>query len=148
MAFASDDLLKFNQLLEQAMADPAARASLQVKLGVPPPQPSSEPREIVKALEDKVYRRCDKYTGVTGTWQEWSFNFINATSGVNKTVGLVLERIGQQCETQLTLENLQKVVSEDIRQKHGSELFGVLCGLTGGDANGVVGGILAKHNMR
>ena len=60
MAFASDDLLKFNQLLEQAMADPAARASLQVKLGVSPPQPSSEPREIVKALEDKVYRvhRC------------------------------------------------------------------------------------------
>ena len=74
----------------------------------------------IKALEDKVYRRCDKYTGVAGTWQEWSFSFINATSGVNKTVGLVLERIGQQCETQLTLENLRKVVSDEICQKHGS----------------------------
>ena len=148
MAFASDDLTKFNQLLEQAMADPAARAALQVKLGVQPPQPPAEPREIVKALEDKVYRRVDKYTGVAGTWQEWSFSFINATSGVNKTVGLVLERIGQQCETQLTPENLRKVVSDDICQKHGSELFGVLCGLTGGDANGIVRGILAKHSMR
>ena len=148
MAFASDDLLKFNQLLEQALADPAARASLKVKLGVSTPQPSAEAREVTKALEDKVYRRCDKYTGVAGTWQEWSFNFVNATSGVNKAVGLVLERIGQQCETQLTRDNLRKVVSDEICQKHGAELFGVLCSLTGGDANGVVRGILAKHNMR
>ena len=148
MAFASDDLLKFNQLLEQALADPAARASLKVKLGVSTPQPSAEPREVTKALEDKVYRRCDKYTGVAGTWQEWSFNFVNATSGVNKAVGLVLERIGQQCETQLTPDNLRKVVSDELCQKHGAELFGVLCSLTGGDANGVVRGILAKHNMR
>ncbi len=67
---------------------------------------------------------------------------------VNKTVGLVLERIGQQCETQLTPDNLRKVVSDDICQKYGPELFGVLCGLTGGDADGVVRGILAKHQMR
>ena len=84
MAFSSDDMLKFNQLLEQAMSDPAARASLQVKLGVPPPsQPSvSEPREVTKALEDKVYRRCDKYTGVAGTWQEWSFNSLTPPPGL------------------------------------------------------------------
>ena len=152
MAFSSDDLLKFNQLFEQAMSDPATRASLKVKLDVPSPSPAQpsvpEPREVNKILEDKVYRRCDKYTGVAGTWQEWSFNFINATSGVNKTIGLILERIGQQCETQLTPDNLRKVVSDEICQKHGAELFGVLCSLTGGDANGVVRGILAKHNMR
>ena len=91
MAFASDDLLKLNQLLEQAMADPAARASLQVKLGVPPPQAASaEPREIVKALTDKVYRRCDKYTGVAGTWQEWSFNLISLTPPAELIRQLVL----------------------------------------------------------
>ena len=141
MAFAPDDLLKFNQLLDQALADPDARNSLKFKLGVVPPP--TEPRVVTKAIEDKVYGRVDKFTGAAGTWQEWSFSFINATSGVNKDIGVILERIGQQCETQLTPENLRKVVSEETREKHGPELFGVLCGLTSGEASSVVKRVLS-----
>ena len=121
MVFAPEDCTRFNQLLDQALADPDARNSLKSKLGVV--QPPTEPKVVTKAIEDKVYRRVNKYTEAVGTWQEWSFNFINATSGVNKDIGITLGRIGQQCETQLTPENLRKVVSEEMREKHGSELF-------------------------
>jgi len=146
MAFAPEDCAKFNQLLDQALADPEARNSLKSKLGVV--TPPAEPKVVTKAIEDKVYRRVDKFTGAAGTWQEWSFSFVNATSGVNKDIGSILERIGQQCETQLTPETLGKVVNEETREKHGPELFTVLCGLTSGEASSVVRGILSKHNMR
>ena len=112
MVFAPEDLLKFNALLDQALADPSSRDALNAKLGVVPPAPPVESKIVTKAIEDKVYRRVDKFTGAAGTWQEWSFSFINATSGVNKDIGVILERIGQQCETQLTPDNLRKVVSD------------------------------------
>ena len=142
MVFAAEDLAKFNALLDQTLADPNARDSLKARLG------AAEPKAVNKTIEEKVYRRVDKYTGTAGTWQEWSFAFVNATCGVNHDVGKALERIGHQCETVLTPENLARCVDEDTRQKHGPELFSVLCGLTAGDANSVVRGILAKHNMR
>ena len=66
-----------------------------------------------------VYRRVDKYTGTVGTWQEWSFAFVNATSGVNQEVGKTLERIGHQCENSLTPQTLGKCVDEETRQTFG-----------------------------
>ena len=148
MSFPADDVIRFNQLLEQMLSDPSSKEALKARLGVAPPAPPAEPKVITRPIEEKVYRRVDKYTGASGTWQEWSFAFVNATSGVNPEVGKVLERIGHQCETQLTPETLARCVNEEARQKFGPELFAVLCGLTAGDANAVVRGILAKHNMR
>ena len=148
MVFAPEDLLKFNALLDQALADPSSRDGLKAKLGVVPRPPPAGPKIVTKAIEDKVYRRVDKFTGATGAWQEWSLSSVDAISAVNKDIGVVLERIGHQCETQLTPENLRKCVTEEMREKHGSELFGVLCGLTASEANGVVRGVLAKHNIR
>ena len=126
MVFAAEDLARFNALLDQALADPNARDSLKARLGVappPPPPPAAEPKAVNKTIEEKVYRRVDKYTGTAGTWQEWSFAFVNATCGVNHDVGKALEHIGHQCETVLTPENLARCVDEDTRQKHGPELF-------------------------
>ena len=97
-----------------------------------PPPPPAEPKAGTRVIEEKVYHRVDKYTGAAGTWQEWSFAFVNATSGVNAEVGKILERIGNQCANQLTPETLGKCVDEDTRQKYGPELFSVLCGLTAG----------------
>ena len=148
MVFAPEDMQKFNALLDQALTDPNAREALKAKLGVSQSAPPAEPKIVTKAVEDKAYRRVEKFTGTAGAWQEWSFSFVNATSAVNKDIGAVLDCIGHQCETQLTQENLRKCVTEEMREKHGPELFGVLCGLTGGDANGVVRGVLSKHSVR
>ena len=80
MVFAAEDLAKVNALLDQALTDPSARDSLKARLGVAPPPPPAEPKAVIRPIEEKVYRRVDKYTGAAGTWQEWSFAFVNATS--------------------------------------------------------------------
>ena len=108
MAFPADDVAKFNQLLDQALADPQGKELIRFKLGVNKPP---EQKVIDKAIEDKAYRRVDKFNGTAGSWQEWSFNFINATSAINKDVGMVLENIGKQSETKLTAETMLKLIT-------------------------------------
>ncbi len=92
MSFPADDVIRFNQLLEQTLSDPSSRDALKARLGVSPPAPPAEPKVTTRPIEEKVYRRVDKYTGASGTWQEWSFAFVNATSGVNPEVDLKLAK--------------------------------------------------------
>ena len=39
---------------------------------------------------------------------------------------------------------MEAVVTKDVKSKYGSELFGVLCSLTGGEANVVVRSVIQK----
>ena len=106
-----------------------------------------ENRTQVKAIEDKHFRRIEVYAGVIGTWQEWSFNFMTAVEGINQPVGGALTEIGKKSAVPLTITSLQALVTPEMRSKHGAELFGVLCGLTTGDANAVVRGVTTKLGM-
>ena len=77
MVFAAEDLAKFNALLDQALTDPSARDSLKARLGVAPPPPPAEQQAVIRAIEEQVYRRVNKYTGAAGIWQEWSLASVN-----------------------------------------------------------------------
>ena len=47
-----------------------------------PAPPAARPKDG-KSIEEKNYRRVEKYTGSPGTWSEWSFDFITTTQGIN-----------------------------------------------------------------
>ena len=58
MAFAPEDIFRFNQFLDHALANPHGKEVIRVKLGVDKPP---EPEVNNKTFEDKAYRRVDKY---------------------------------------------------------------------------------------
>ena len=72
MAFSAEDTQRFQQIMDQVLNDPVAKAALLAKLGVGAPQQPAptEPKVNNKAIEEKQYRRVDKYIGATGTWQD------------------------------------------------------------------------------
>ena len=54
-------------------------------------------------------------------------------------MGLLNKELGD-----ITLEGVKKEVGEEMSRKYGGELYGVLCGLTTGEANVVVRGVTDK----
>ena len=106
MTTASPEFIaSFNELL----TDPANLAELKRRLNIPAAVPTVkvEPKIATKAIEEKHFRRNEVYAGVMGTWQEWSFNFLTAVSGVNIKVGEALVEIGKASTVPLTEESLQ-----------------------------------------
>ena len=113
----------------------------------PVPEPTRLP---VKSIEDKHYRRVEKYTGAAGTWQEWSFGFVTATQAIIPAVGMVLEAMNRASESTVTIEAVDRVpgISAEIKARFGTKLFTVLNGLTMGEASTVVRGVISKVGDR
>ena len=114
-----------------------------------PAQPAARPKDG-KSIEEKNYRRVEKYTGSPGTWSEWSFDFITTTQGINLPVGKILEAMNKASESTVTEAAVNRVagITDAIKREHGAELFTVLNSLTSGDAAGVVRGVIAKIGRR
>ena len=88
-------IAEFNQLLR----DPANLAELKTRLGAAAAMGGGV---TTKAIDEKLFRRNETYAGVIGTWQEWSFNFLTAVTGINAEVGEVLGAIAKKSATPLT----------------------------------------------
>ena len=108
----------------------------------------TDERASTKNIEDKHYRRMEKFTGAAGTWGEWSINFVTTTEGINPRVGRVLEDIGKSSEPSVTVEALDRICSREVRDRYGKELFVILTGLTAGDAAIAVRGVITKIGER
>ena len=153
-----------NKWFYDAIRDPAKiqkmrEAAPQVFVTAPAPGPGPAPfvrpvpgggGGVTKSIEDKNYRRVDKYSGEPGTWQEWSFDFVTATQAIIPAVGAVLEAMNKASESTVTLEAVNRVqgITEEMKAKHGTELFTVLNGLTSGQASTVVRGVISKVGDR
>ena len=59
----------------------------------------------------------------------------------------MLTEIAKKSSNPLTVTALQALVPAEFRERHGAELFHVLCGLTTGDSNEVVRGVASKLGM-
>lgn len=93
-------------------------------------------------LEEKYFRRIDKYSGEPGKWQEWLFNVCVAISSVSSECVVAMEEIVKKAGEVKDVTTIE--VNRVIRDKFGSELFGVLCSLTAGEANVVVRSVVQK----
>ena len=95
-------------------------------------------------LDEKHFRRIEKFTGETGKWQEWLFGVCVAVSGLSTDCCQAMEEVVKMSATIKNLQSLEAVITTDIKNRFGSELFGVLCSLTGGEANVVVRSVIQK----
>ena len=95
-------------------------------------------------LDEKHYRRVEKFNGPSSDWQEWTFSLVVATSKIAPDCSKGMEEVIKQSGTIKDLKALDQAVNADIRKKYGSELFGILCMLTGGEANVAVRSCIQK----
>ena len=95
-------------------------------------------------LEEKHFRRIEKFLGEAGKWQEWLFAVCVAVGSVSRECVLAMEDVIKQAGSIRDVATLDTVVKADVKKKFGAELFGVLCALTGGEANVVVRSIVQK----
>jgi hypothetical protein len=96
-------------------------------------------------LDERYFRRLDKFTGEEGKWQEWFFNLMVTLGNldiklVNAFEAFIRETTGPWTPGSLT----ETMLPSDVKDKFASELFGLLCNLTSGEANIVVRSILDK----
>ena len=106
------------------------------------PTTSASPRRVI--LDEKYFRRIDKFSGETSQWQEWVFAVCVAVGGVAPECVAAIESVIKQAGTITDLTGIAQIVGEDFVHKYGTELFGVLCSLTAGEANVVVRSVVAK----
>ena len=83
-------------------------------------------------LEEKHFRRIEKYSGEAGKWQEWLFAVCVAVSGVASECCLAMEEVVKHSGAIKDLATLETVLPTDMKKRFGPELFGVFCSLTGG----------------
>ena len=95
-------------------------------------------------LEEKHFRRIEKFGGEAGKWQEWLFAVCVAVGSVSPDCILAMEDVTKQAGSIRDVAMLDAVVKADVKKKFSAELFGVLCALTSGEANVVVRSIIQK----
>ena len=93
-------------------------------------------------LDEKYFRRIDKYSGETAKWQEWLFGVCVAVSTVSPECVLEMEAVVKTAGVTKDLSTIE--IDRNVKDKFGSELYGVLCSLTAGEANVVVRSVLQK----
>ncbi len=80
----------------QAMIEAAVRGTLQGQAAaVPQQQPAHEDRGTGQSghLEERHFRRVDKFDGTESKWKEWSFQMKTALVTINPRVRGLLEEI-------------------------------------------------------
>ena len=95
-------------------------------------------------LEEKFFRRMEGFEGKEGKWQEWIFNLLVCVGQVEAECVLAMEEMLKETLSLTTLNETKDKVGEERFGKYSSELFGVLCSLTSGEANVIVRSVVGK----
>jgi hypothetical protein len=95
-------------------------------------------------LEERFFRRMEKFGGEDGRWQEWIFNLVVTVGGVDRGCVAAMEKVLKECSGPLSETTLDFVIEQEVKAKFANELYGVLCSLTTGEANVVVRSVIAK----
>jgi len=114
--------------------------------------------DIKRVLEDKMFSRRKKYTGVEKEWKEWDFNFQLIVQGASfhiKNIFKLMEgtRLGEDWDQTIrnnisAIAGANIVKAMEIYERLGTELFGQLCLLTEGEPNRLVRGTDGKNGFR
>ena len=100
-------------------------------------------------LEEKYFRRMEKFGGQPELWNEWFFNFSVAIGQVgDKYLWDAIEQVVKKDFSNLDVGSMEVLVGRDYYEKYSGELFSVLCGLTEGEANAVVRGVCTLTGER
>ena len=95
-------------------------------------------------LEERSFRRIEKFGGEEGRWPEWIFHLLVAVGGGDRDCVAAMEKVMKQCTGSLSATTTDFVIEQDVKEKFANELYGVLCSLTTGEANVVVRSVISK----
>ena len=128
-------------------------ATLKEELGQPASGPAHEKDKNKVLLNDYTFRRMDKFTGAEGTWQEWSFNMSMTVTQVHQELGEALEEM-RLVKSPVSADMFTDVdspftkVSDEMIKSYSAALYGVMCSLTGGEANAIVRSVSQKLDAK
>ena len=91
-------------------------------------------------MDEKYFRRCEKFNGDERAWREWAFSFRTAVGMASVEVKSALEKIdksGDEPDWGDILLNVPK----DIEDRLSAELYGTLTQTVGGEAMTIVRGV-------
>ena len=95
-------------------------------------------------LDEKYFRRLEKFEKDESKWGDWVFNLFVVVSGVDKECAGAMEVMLKETLTVVNEMEVDLKVGTDLREKFGGELFGVLCSVTSGEANMIVRSVVGK----
>jgi hypothetical protein len=83
-------------------------------------------------LDERHFRRVEKYDGNEAKWKEWSFTFKTQVGAANKTARNLLDEVQKMKSEDPDVETLfVDMVDKDMVDKIGAELYSALTGLLG-----------------
>ena len=139
-----------NQLLTQLTNNPGQLELFKNALGV---KPGSDDKHKV-LLNDYTFRRVEKFSGDTGSWQEWTFLLSTTAGSVDKALSKAFDEIKKKADhskplTGQTFNRDNNPMEWDswfpeTGDKYSQDLFSVLVMLTSGEANAVVRNVTQK----
>ena len=99
-------------------------------------------------LDEKHFRRLEKFDGDRGKYREWLFNLEEVLGRVDTDLGktvkeLLRENIPDPSETQMDSH-----LDQEMQDNYSSEFYGVICDLTMGEAKKVVRAVSEKYHMQ
>jgi hypothetical protein len=100
------------------------------------------------ALDEKHFRRMDKFEGDVGKFRSWIFDLEVALGSIDSELGKVVKALLRENIPDPSEANMDQNLDQDTQDKYSTELYGVICGLTSGEAKKIVRSISEKHNMQ
>ena len=91
-------------------------------------------------LDERFFRRVDKYGGEEKGWREWSFAFKSAVGMANVKILKVIAEI-EKCVDEPVWEDVLLEVTEEESDRCGAELYAILTSLATGEAMTVLRGV-------
>jgi hypothetical protein len=77
-----------NKIIKMLLDNPSKINEFKAALNIQPDKDKSK-----MLLDDHTFRRIEKFSGLTGTWPEWSFGVSMTAATVDKQLGQALDEI-------------------------------------------------------
>jgi hypothetical protein len=97
-------------------------------------------REKTGRLDERHFRRVEKFDGAEGKWKEWSFLFKTQVGAANKVARNLLEEAQKMKNEDLDINEFLEY-DQDMLDKIGAEMYSVLTGLLIGEPLTLIRGI-------
>ena len=99
-------------------------------------------------LEERHFRRMEKYDGGEGKWEKWWFDLTTVIGGVDQELERVLVEVTDPTTKVETKEEMERVVGMELLGKYSGGLFTAITSLTTGEASTVVRGAVSKEERK
>jgi hypothetical protein len=108
---------------------------------------SDDRPERNRNLEEKSFRRVEKFLTGEPEWQEFAFDVLVTTRALNPDLATRMEEIMKAKE--VTMDHLESLYRSDRElSKASKELYEVLCQLTGGQAKSLLRGVDGSDGLK